>query len=146
MISGRSLLCLVAQWQVIFNPTGDISRENKQIPSFVTFPPDWHITFTENHWSNERNNGWLLGKNNCFLYIDKKHQELHIPRTYQSLVIFSRFRGQCTKNILEMLEAHHILVVTVAANCTDQLQALDISVNKAAKEFLRSRFQELYSE
>ena len=41
-----------------------------------------------------------------------------------------------------MLEAHHILVVTVPANCTDRLQPFDVSVNKAAKEFLRSQFQE----
>ena len=49
-----------------------------------------------------------------------------------------------TENILKMLEAHHILVVI--ANCTDQLQPLNVSVKKAAKEFLHSQFQEWYSE
>ena len=34
----------------------------------------------------------------------------------------------------------------VPANCTDRLQPLDVSVNKAAKEFLRRQFQEWYSE
>ena len=33
----------------------------------------------------------------------------------------------------------------VPANCTDRLQPLDISVNKAAKEFLRRQFQDWYS-
>ena len=50
-----------------------------------------------------------------FPYIDRKRQELRIPPTYPSFVIFDRFRGQCTGNILEMLEAHHILLVTVPA-------------------------------
>ena len=45
-----------------------------------------------------------------------------------------------------MLEAKHVLVAIVPANCSDRLQQLDISVNKAAKEFLRRQFQEWYSE
>ena len=113
-------------------------RTNKCLLS-VTFPPDWHITFTENHWSNEKTMVGYLDKI-LFPYIDKKRQELHVPPTYPSLVIFDRFKGQCTENIFEMLEA------TVPANCTDRLQPLDVSVNKAAKEFLRSQFQEWYSE
>ena len=36
-------------------------------------------------------------------------------------------------------------IVIVPPNCTDRLQPLDISVNKAAKEFLRSCFQEWYA-
>ena len=119
-------------------------RTNKCLPS-VTFPPDWHITFTENHWSNEKTMVGYLEKI-ISPYIDKKRQELHVPPTYTSLVIFDRFRRQCTENIFEMLEAHHILVVTVPANCTDRLQPLDVSVNKGAKEFLCSQFQEWYSE
>ena len=31
-------------------------------------------------------------------------------------------------------------------NCTDRLQPLDISVNKAAKNFLRSEFQNWYAD
>ena len=129
-----------------FSPTQVIyqGKTYKCLPS-VTFPSDWHITFTENHWSNEKTMVGYLEKI-LFPYIDKKCQELHVPPTYPSLVIFDRFRGQCTENIFEMLEAHHILVVTVPANCTDRLQPLDVSVNKAAKEFLRNQFQEWYSE
>ncbi len=63
----------------------------------------------------------------------------------QALVLFDRFRGQCTQKFLDLLEANRILIVIVPANCTDRLQPLDISVNKAAKEFLRRQFQEWYS-
>ena len=34
----------------------------------------------------------------------------------------------------------------VPANCTDRLQPLDVSVNKPAKEFLRRKSQQWYSE
>ncbi len=44
------------------------------------------------------------------------------------------------------MEKHNIQSVLVPANCTDRLQPLDISVNKAAKSFLRSQFQTWYSD
>ena len=33
----------------------------------------------------------------------------------------------------------------VPASCTDRLQPLDVSVNKAVKEFLRTKFQKWYA-
>ena len=47
--------------------------------------------------------------------------------------------------VLDLLRNNHIHVMIVPANCTDRLQPLDVSVNKAAKEFLRRQFQEWYS-
>ena len=47
--------------------------------------------------------------------------------------------------MLALLEQHNILYVIVPPNCTDRLQPLDISVNKPAKEFLRSKFQTWYA-
>ena len=79
-------------------------------------------------------------------YIERKREELKLDSNYPALVIFDRFWGQCTDDFLAKLEAHHVLVAVVPANCTDRLQPLDISVNKAAKEFLRGQFQERYSE
>ena len=38
-----------------------------------------------------------------------------------------------------------IIVVPIPANCTDRLQPMDLSVNKAAKESMRSRFREWYA-
>ena len=44
-----------------------------------------------------------------------------------------------------MLLENNILFVCVSANCTDRLQPLDVSINKAAKDYLRWQFQEWYS-
>ena len=44
-----------------------------------------------------------------------------------------------------MLWENNILFVRVPANCMEQLQPLDVSVNKAAKDYLRRQFQESYS-
>ena len=45
-----------------------------------------------------------------------------------------------------MLKKHNILSVLVPALCTDRLQPFDLSVNKAAKSFLQSQFQQWYSD
>lgn len=45
-----------------------------------------------------------------------------------------------------MLDSNHLRLAIVSANCTDRLQPLDVSVNKPAKEFLRRKFQQWYSE
>lgn len=81
-----------------------------------------------------------------FPYIENKRLELKLDINHPSLVLFDRFKGQCTENIFSLLRAKHILVAVVPAHCTDRLQPLDVSVNKAAKEFLRGQFQEWYSE
>ena len=56
-------------------------------------------------------------------------------------VIYDKFKGQCTPAVLELLEENNIDIVLVPANCTDRLQPLDISVNKAAKNFMHNQFQ-----
>ena len=61
------------------------------------------------------------------------------------MVIFDRFKGQCTDQFLSLLKDNGIHILIVPANCTDWLQPLDISVNKTAKEFLRRQFQDWYA-
>lgn len=78
-------------------------------------------------------------------YIQQKKKELKLTNDYPALVIFDRFKAQCTTAVLDLLQNSHIHVMIVPANCTDRLQPLDISVNKAAKEFLCKQFQEWFS-
>ena len=56
--------------------------------------------------------------------------------TQPVLVLFDTFRGQCTERILSQLEENGVCAVIIPANCMDHLQPLDLSVNKAAKDFL----------
>ena len=46
--------------------------------------------------------------------------------------------------MLQLLADNHILHVTVPNNCTDRLQPLDLSINKAVKQYMRSKFQKWY--
>ena len=63
-----------------------------------------------------------------FPYVRQKKKELGLSAKQTCLVIFDRFKAQCTANVLEALKENHILVVLVPANCTDRLQPLDVSV------------------
>lgn len=48
--------------------------------------------------------------------------------------------------MLACLKENNIFYVKVPANCTDRLQPLDVSTNKPAKDFLRSKFQAWYAD
>ena len=60
--------------------------------------------------------------------------------------IFDRLKANIHLiRILSLFDSHHINLVIVPSNCTDQLQPLDIIVNKAVKEHLRKQFNNWYS-
>ena len=111
----------------------------------MCFPLDWHVTYTENHWSNEDTMEDYLDKI-LLPYIDRKRSDNKLDKTHPALVIYDMFRGQCTQKIFEKLEANNVHVAIVPANCTDRLQPLDLSVNKAAKDFLSKQFNGWYSD
>ena len=44
------------------------------------------------------------------------------------------------------MDADNINCAIIPANCTDQLQPMDLSVNKCVKDYLHTLFQEWYAE
>ena len=109
------------------------------------FPEDWHITHSPNHWSTEETMKDYLN-HVLFPYIDRIRASYDLGDDYPALAIFDNFKGQITKDVLHLLENHNVHSVRLPANCTDRLQPMDISVNKAAKDFIRQKFNEWYSE
>ena len=78
-------------------------------------------------------------------YITTTRAKCKMDATRPALVLFDTFCGQYTERILSKLEENNICVVTIPANCTDCLQPLDLSVNKAATDFLRTQFSNWYA-
>ena len=74
----------------------------------IDFPDDWHVIFSANHWSNERTMTDYLEKI-LLPYVERKRQELRLASSYPVLVIFDNFKAQCTAEILQMLNDHHII-------------------------------------
>ena len=113
------------------------------LPKNVSFLKDWHITYSANHWSNEIT--MIAYLNHIIIpYINAKRKELSRNQEHPALAIFDVFKGQCTENVFQLLEENNILYVIVPNNCTDVLQPLDLSINKPAKHFMKSKFQEWY--
>lgn len=84
-------------------------------------------------------------KNVIIPYVQQKRKDLELPSEQAALAIFDVFKGQQTAEVAALLEENNIIVVLIPANCTDRLQQMDLSINKAAKEFMRSRFREWYA-
>ena len=113
--------------------------------SYVEFPVGWHITYSANHWCNEITMKDYINKI-LLPYVKEKRKELKLSIDHPALVLFDNFKAQCTSDLLTVLDNNNINVVLIPANCTDRLQPLDISVNKAVKDFLRSKFQAWFSK
>ena len=63
--------------------------------------------------------------------MNAKRQELQLHKDHPALVLFDVFKGQTTPSIQRLLQENNISFVLIPPNCTDKLQPLDISVNKA---------------
>ena len=111
----------------------------------VTFPSDWHVTYTANHWANEHT---VLGYiyNILLPYIVDTREELKLPQSFPALTIFDHFKGHLTERVQNVLESSNIFVVDVPPNCTDRLQPLDVSVNKSIKATMKSLFSSWYAD
>ena len=132
-MSGKLLPC-----QVVYQ-----GKTKVCLPS-VTFPGDWDMTFSPNHWCNELTMEHYI-QNIITPYVEDTRKKLKLDVNHRALCIFDNFKAQCSAKILQLLENNNIDTVFVPPNCTGELQPLDLSVNKSVKDFLQSKFQEWYS-
>ena len=114
------------------------------LPS-TRFPSDWHVTYTPTHWANESTTLAYIEKI-ILPYVQGKRKDCNVSDGQRALCIFDNFKAQLTDDVLQVLEDHNIDVISVPPNCTDSLQPLDPSVNKSAKDFLRSKFEQWYAQ
>lgn len=55
-------------------------------------------------------------------------------------------KGQCSDKVYQLLTENNIFYTFIPANCTDKLQPLNLSVNKPAKDYMKTKFQEWYAK
>ena len=78
-------------------------------------------------------------------YITRQKADLKLPDGQGLLLVFDNFKAQITSSILTLLDSHYVNVVLIPANCTHRLLPMDLSVNKAAKDFLHLQFKDWYA-
>ena len=108
------------------------------------FPNGFDVFHTPNHWANAETCERFMERI-LLPYVTQIRQEKLAPDQY-ALLIMDRFSGQKTDAVLSLLEENKIMVVFVPPGTTDKLQPLDLSANKAAKDFLRQRFHHWYAD
>jgi hypothetical protein len=59
-----------------------------------------------------------------------------------ALVVFDAFSGHSGEDFFQLLEAN-IMHVKVPSGCADELQPVDLSVNKSCKSYFREKFQRM---
>ena len=101
----------------------------------------FHVTQTENHWSNEIVHLVYL-KKTIIPHIEKVRKQLNL-KVNQNVILIYVFKGATTGAVSELLEKKNI-ISKVSANKTDLFQQLDLSVNKSSKCFLSNKYQTWY--
>ena len=110
----------------------------------VTFPAEWDVYHSESHWSTE--DTMLHYIDNILVpYVQATRRMLGLPDTQCALAIFDVFASHRCDKVLDALERNHIKCCYVPANCTGELQPLDITVNQVFKKELKGCFTKWYA-
>ena len=93
---------------------------------------------THNHWASQQTTFHYLEKV-IIPYFQRTRESKQLANK-PALAIFDAFTGHSGQEIDELLEKNNILAVKVPASCTDELQPMDLSINKSCKSSLRQNF------
>ena len=119
-------------------------KSKRTLPKF-TFPSNFHVTFTPNHWSNLEKCEDLF-EVIIFQYLSAKKNKLGYPEDQRSLIIMDTFKGQDNKEMKRLCAKNNCELVIVQHNLTNKFQPLDIRINQSGKKFVSHRFNAWYAD
>ena len=110
----------------------------------VSFPEEWNITPTTNHWSNE--NSMLEYATKVLIpFFKSVVKRLGLDESQKSLLIQDVFAVYRTEKYLSILKETNICIIFVPGGCTGELQPLDVAFNGDFKTSMKGKFSEWYS-
>ena len=121
----------------------DGGKTGKSLPR-VQFRDTFSLSVNEKHYSNTHESIKLIDEI-IVPYIEKEREMLQLPADQPALLMIDVFSGQMTEPVMEKMRENNIKLVRVPPNMTYFFQALDLTVNVAAKAYLKSKFTEWYS-
>ena len=117
-------------------------KTNQSLPK-VDFLDGFSLSANETHYSSEKEALKFIDEI-IVPYVQKEWEKLG-RKNQKTLLIFDVFRGQTINTIFKVLKDHHILVTKVPANMTHLFQSLDLTVNKAAKDYTKEKFSDWFT-
>ena len=121
-------------------------KTKQSLPRGVRFSDSFSLSFTEKHYSNEKE---VLKHLEEVInpYIIAERERLGVGREQAALVIMDVFRGQMTDPVFQKLDENNTKLRKVPANMTYLYQPLDAqgSVNGESKRFMKQKFTNWYS-
>ena len=127
-----NLYLYIYKWKII-----------QSLPRFK-FPQEFRLSANEKHFPNRYKSTKHL-EEVIAPYFKKECSIEGLDESQKTLVITDVFTGQMTPELLDSYKAYKICVITVPANITKYYQAMDLTVNKEAKPFLKRKFVNGYS-
>lgn len=107
------------------------------------FPLDWNVTHSPKHWSTEDTMIEYISEI-IVPFVESVRSRLN-EESAAAVVIMDNFKGQKTPRVMKLLEENKLHVCLLPPNTTDKLQPMDVAVNKPAKNFLRTKFEDWYA-
>ena len=113
---------------------------SKTLNSFprVRFPACFAFCANEKHCSNEQESPRLLD-DVIIPCVKMKRKKLELPKQ-AALIIMDVFKRQMSTPFLQKIASNNIQLVKVPPNLTHIYQPLDVTVNCAAKQFIKRKF------
>ena len=100
-------------------------KTKRSLPS-VTFPDGFLLSVNERHWRNEEETLKYIDRV-INSYLASKKEELGLPPTQRSLLVWDAFSDQDTDAVKEKVHVSHIEVAQVPKNMTHLLHQLDLT-------------------
>ena len=107
----------------------------------VNFPSFFSLSDNSKHFSNTQESLKSLDET-IIPYVEKEWEALNLDKNQPALLIIDVFSGQVTKPVIDKMTENNVKIVKVPAN---KNQPLDLTVNGAAKAYMKKRFTEWYS-
>ena len=116
----------------------------KSLPRFQ-FPDKFFLSVNLTHFSNTNKSLKILQE--IIIPYPKKQRNIeNLAFDHPALLILDVFKSQITEPVLNELKDHHIFTCQVPAYMTHIFQSLDLIVNGAAKDFLKTKFTEWFAK